>query len=162
MGITKQAVQSYTSQLRKLGVIRKPKRKRDEIAQLLAQGLTPKKIAQRLGLKCQNVYEHVHELRGIGKLPPLNRAAAREKLLRLLLTDLTLKEIGAQFGETPGTIGARAARIYRWNGARNRRELQRARTRVATRLSSTLPQTEGSSSRRDENHVHILNDSSYR
>ena len=63
MGITRQAVQSYTSQLRKRGLIPKPKLKRDEIAQLLAEGLTPKQIAQRLGLNRQNVYDHVHVLR---------------------------------------------------------------------------------------------------
>jgi DNA-binding NarL/FixJ family response regulator len=67
MGITKQAVQSYISQLRKHAEYARPPRKRATVARLLAQGLSPREIAQEMGLSVQNVYDHMHELRRAGE-----------------------------------------------------------------------------------------------
>jgi DNA-binding NarL/FixJ family response regulator len=63
MGITRQAVQSYTSKLYKSGRLPRPKRKRDAVARLLAEGRSNKEIAQALGMGIQNVYDHRSELR---------------------------------------------------------------------------------------------------
>jgi DNA-binding CsgD family transcriptional regulator len=125
MGITLQAVQQYVYKLRKLGQLARPKRKREAVAGLLSQGLSNRQIAARLGISLQNVYDHRSELIRAGQLPTRNRANDRKILLKLLLTDLTFKEIGARLKEKPGTVAARATRIYRNHGAKNRQALQR-------------------------------------